>query len=210
MGLDWMPGRKPRAGREAELDQLRKSIARTFCWGRQRKEARIEEISVPPEETLGAPIVGTHAQATEWARSKFEHRKNSNLTMDEFLKELHGLPVIDLVRPCDGVPMYSNGGMGYIGPESFRAQCLKDCTEVIGQDAFDECFVEKNPQQCLAFATLLEQRAQAYASAHGLDPTRLGEPDDPDSPAFKLDVVLAAARWCRYWGNAGHGMVPWF
>jgi hypothetical protein len=32
-----------------------------------------------------------------------------------------------------------------------------------------------------------------------------------DDRSFELsDYDGAAARWCRYWGNAGHGMVPWF
>lgn len=211
MGLDWMPGPKPRAGHEAEFDELKRAVARRFCWGRARKQARLDEITVDPAETLGAPVVGTDEAADDWARQMFEHRKDKRLDMSAWLRNLHGLRVVELAEPCDGLALYTNGGPGqYIGADSFRAQFLKDCTEIIGEALLDSCFLEKSPEACIAFANVLEERGLAYAAAHGIDVQRVDESDDPESPSFHVSVVLSAARWCRYWGKAGHGMAPWF
>lgn len=211
MGLDWLPGSKPRRGCEAEFDSLRRALSSRFCWGRARKQARLDEITVDPAETLGAPVVGIDEAADEWARQMFEHRSDQSLDMSSWLRNLHGLRVVELARPSDGLPLYSNGGPGqYIGADSFRAQFLGDCTEIIGTELLDACFVEKSPVECLAFADALEQRGRAYAAANGVDLHSMDDSDDPDSPSFHVSVVLSAARWCRFWGNAGHGMAPWF
>lgn len=211
MGLDWLPGPKPRAGHDEEFRRLQQALARRFCWARSRKQARLDALTIDPAETLGAPLVGTDAAATDWARAAFDRRADRDLDMDGWLAALAGLRVLDLVRPCDGLPRYSNGGPGqYIGEESFRAQFLHDAIAIIGEDTFEACYVEKSPAECLAFADLLERKALAFAAAHGIDPDRVQEAEDPASDAFRVDVVLSAARWCRYWGRAGHGMVPWF
>lgn len=211
MGLDWMPGRKARPGHEDELRRLDASVQRRFCWGRRRKERRIEAIAISAEETLQAPVVGIDAAATAWARERFAQRTDQTLDMDAWMQALNGVRVVDLAPPCDGLARYTNGGLGqYIGRDSFRAQFLRSCTAIVGEALLDACYVEKSPQHCLDFADALERKAMAYAMAHGIDLARVAEADDPDSTEFQLDVVLAAARWCRYWGSAGHGMVPWF
>ena len=211
MGLDWMPGQKARSGHEEEFALLKKAVSRRFCWGRSKKQTRLDEITVDPAETLGAPVVGKDKAADDWARQMFEQRSDKSLDLTHFLRKLEGLRVVDLARPSDGLPRYTNGGPGqYIGADSFRAQFLKDCTEIIGNELFESCYVEKSPSECIAFAAALEKRGLAYAADLRVDLQRADDSDDPESPAFHVSVVLSAARWCRFWGNAGHGMVPWF
>jgi hypothetical protein len=211
MGLDWIPGPKPRAGSEFEFAQIEASLKRWFCFGRKRKQARLEELSVDTSETLGAPVVGVDEAANVWARENFDHRTNRELTLESWLAKLAGLRVVALAAPCDGLPRYTNGGPGqYIGSESFRAQFLKDCTEIIGSSTFDSCYVAKNAAECVSFGAALRERARSYAIAKSIDLTRVDDAEDPDSEEFRVSVVLSAARWCEYWGRAGHGLVPWF
>jgi hypothetical protein len=137
MGLDWLPGPKVRPGNEAEYAALKAALDRWFCWGRKSKQARLAELTVKSWETLGAPVVGRDASATEWARKNFENRSNRKLDLSGWLQQLDGLPVLELARPSDGLPEYTNGGPGeYLGEESFRAQFLKDCIDIIGDDFF--------------------------------------------------------------------------
>lgn len=42
------------------------------------------------------------------------------------------------------------------------------------------------------------------AKAKGIDIAKCALPDDPDSIEFHIDVVAAAGRWCRFWGERGH------
>lgn len=55
------------------------------------------------------------------------YRKNppKDKTEAQFLEELKGHYVVALAPPCDGVPFYSNGSMGYVEALSFRAQFIK-------------------------------------------------------------------------------------
>jgi len=211
MGLDWLPGPKPRNGREAEYLALKEALSRWFCWGRKSKEARLEQLTVEPWETLEAPLVGKDERANEWARQNSESRKNRQLDMAGWLKQLEGLPVVELAGPSDGLPLYSNGGPGqYVGAESFRAQFLKDCAEIIGEETFNEAFVEMAPDECVAFGNMLEKKARAFAEIRSIDLSKVDECEDDGADEFRLGVVLAASRWCIFWGNKGQGMVPWF
>lgn len=213
MGLDWQPGLKPKAGHEQEFNTLRVALSRRFCWGRRRKQARFDELIVDPVDALNAPIVGRDDAANAWAVQNFENRVDETLDLKAWLQKLDGLPVVDLVRPCDGLPPFSNGGLGeYIGPESFRAQFLKDCVEIIGEELWDRCYEEQDVAATLAFANALEAHAEAFAAKHELDYAALPEAiiDDDKSDTFRLQVIRAAVRWCRFWAARGHGVSPWF
>lgn len=211
MGLDWLPGPKVRSGNEAEYAALKAALDRWFCWGRKSKQARLAELTVKSWETLGAPVVGRDASATEWARKNFENRPNRKLSLAQWLQQLEGLPVLELVHPSDGLPLYTNGGPGeYVGAESFRAQFLKDCVEIVGEDCLNAAFVEMSPDECVAFGEKLGARAVAFAAARSIDLSRVDDCEDDAADEFRLSVVLAASRWCLFWGRQGHGMIPWF
>lgn len=211
MGLDWLPGKKPRAGSEAEFHALKTALGRWFCCRRKAKLARLEELTVQPWETLRAPIVGRDDRATKWARDNFEHRANRDLGLEAWLKQLDGLPVVELVDPCDGLPKFSNGGPGqYVGPESFRAQFLKDCVEIIGEKAYDEAFLEMAPSDCMTYGERLARSAMDFAEAKAIDVSRVDECEDPEAPEFGVSVVLSASKWCNFWGKNRHGLSPWF
>jgi hypothetical protein len=109
MGLDWLPGAKIRVGCETEYRTLEAALSRSFCWRRKSKQTRLEALTVQTWETLGAPLVGSDHIATEWARKNFANRIDKFLTMDSWMKHLHGLPVVELVDSSDGIPRYSNG-----------------------------------------------------------------------------------------------------
>lgn len=211
MGLDWLPGRKAKPGLEPEMKALIKALDGWWPFGKQKKLARLEQITVHPHETLGAPIVGKDEQANEWARENFEKRTNKALDLPGFLQAINGLPVMQLVRPSDGLPPFSNGGPGeYVGEESFRAQFLKDCEDILGEGGYDECFLERGPEECERFGASLRAKATAYAQEHGIELSATESVEDYESKEFRVGVVMAAGRWCEYWGRNGHGMSPWF
>src|SRR5262249_55417693 len=109
-----------------------KDTKRIARMSRKRKERRFSEITVTAFETHGAPQVGIEPSATAWAMERYREQAR-DVTEPEWLAKLHGFFVVDLVRPCDGIPRYSNGTPGgYIERFSIRAQFLTDCEYIIG------------------------------------------------------------------------------
>jgi hypothetical protein len=108
MGLDWNPASKPRPGHESEYWRLFEELSDDKAPHLDSKEKRFHEISISAFETLRAPRVGFDAAADAWARQR--HAEQSiDTPVEEWLATLHGLYVVPLVKPCDGVPKYSNG-----------------------------------------------------------------------------------------------------
>jgi hypothetical protein len=204
MGLDWNPANKPLPGHEAEYWRLFADLSDQGSKDRESKEKRFHEISISAFETLRAPRVGMDAIADAWARRRHSDQKVVE-PLEEWLAKLRGLYVVPLVDPCDGVPRYSNGEVaGYVEPFSFRAQFLKDCAYIIGDDLLEEAYENMKPDRLQEFGEALYHSATSYAAEHGIDLEAVHQTEDPDSPEFHLDVILAASRWCLFWASRGH------
>ena len=204
MGLDWNPGSKAKPGHEQEFQELWRKLHAKSCFWRSRKVKRFQEITVTAFETLSAPRVGFDAAATEWAQKKFPSRKDKSLTEQQFIEQMKGFHVLDLVPPCDGIPRYSNESLGYVDRHSFRADYLRDCEEIIGKELLDSAYESKQPEETVSYGGKLIKKATDFASAHGIDTAKTLQSDDPDSVEFRVNVVLAAGRWCQFWGQRGH------
>ena len=221
MGLDWNPIGKPKPGYEDEFVSLFVQLGESVDWGwfeklRRRSKgtdresllSRWTEIQTSPHETLGAPQVGSSAEADAWARQRYKELQPSEISEREFVEDLRGVYVLDLVPPCDGLPYYSNWTLGYVERFSFRGQFLRDCEDVISAETFEKCYVS-----CLAgeLATLgqeLRASAASYARSKHLEHIEFAAAGDFEekSPESKLHILYSAARWCEYWSSRGHGL----
>lgn len=207
MGLDWNPGPKPKPGHEEEFRELWHKLDARSCFFRQAKVKRFHEITTTAFETLGTPRVGFDAAATEWARrDAFANRKDKSLSEDVFVEQMRGFYVLDLVAPCDGLPRYTNGHAGgYVERYSFRAQFLRlDCADVIGTELLNSAYKSKLPEDTILYGGSLLDRARQYAASRSIDLADVHFIEEEESPISKLDIVLAAARWCRFLGERGH------
>jgi hypothetical protein len=209
MGLDWQADNKPKPGHEAEFDEIRRKLDKGRRFGRRKLERRLIEISVPPVATLGAPRVGEDQRATDWVLERYPNRTDQSWSEERWLQEFDGYYVVELAPPSDGLPRYTNGGLGeYIEAYSFRAAFLEDCEDIL-DDTYFEAYNEREPAELVEYGKSLIEKAERYAQAHDIDLGAL-DTDDTESDSFKLDVVLSAGRWCIYWGERGHAMRPWF
>lgn len=203
MGLDWNPLNKPRPGKEAEFEKILNKLLSGSTWREKSRRARFEAISITPYETLGAPQVGSSREADQWALEQYELQKPSQ-SREEWLRSHRGFYVLALVPRCDGIPVYSNAAMGYVEEFSFRADSLRDCTEIIGEPLLDSAYEAKLARDSLVYADELNHRAQSYSRERRVQ-IPAASPDDPDCIEFRLRVVVSAARWCRFWAERGHG-----
>ena len=209
MGLDWIPGPKAKPGYEQEFLALWEKLHAKSCFWRDSKLKRFQEITTTGFETLAAPRVGFDASATEWARRAFHQRKDKCLNEQQFLERMQGYYVLDLVPPCDGIPRYSNGPLGTVDRYSFRGEYLRDCQDILGQDLVKSAWNSKLSEETAEYGRELLGRATAYATAHGIDISKV-HLAEPDSAEFNVDVVLAAGKWCRFWAERGHWLEAWF
>lgn len=225
MGLDWNPIGKAKRGHEEEFERLfhvlgdnpvnagfiERLLRRLRGFDRDKTSARWFEIQVTPYETLGAPRVGRDAAADEWARTLYRNLPAEKKTQQEqqFLDELNGYYVLQLVPDCDGIPMYSNGGMGYVELFSFRAQFVAlDCKDIVGG-----ALLERLYRSCLApglaslGATLME-KAVEYAAKNNVSHVaelRRGSFEDKSAES-NAHILFSAAKWCNFWSSRGHGL----
>lgn len=230
MGLDWLPGNRPKPGHEAECEELVRKLSEPesgssglFFWKnkqagmteaeREAAKARFFEISITAFETLDAPQVGHDAAATEWARKRIRKDKPdmSDADMQTALDGTAGYYVLDLVPPCDGIPIYSNGPLGYVENYSFRADFLKGCTGIIGDELLERGYASMVSADFLDYGRTLIRKAEEAASAAGIDIENLVfDDDDDDSVEFQIHVVQSAGRWCVFWAERGHILDPYW
>jgi hypothetical protein len=212
MGLDWNPGPKAKPGYEQEFRELWHSLHAKSCWFRPKKVKRFKEITITPFETLGTARVGFDDKATEWARrDPFPKCADKSLSEQVFVDAMKGFYVLDLVPPCDGLPRYTNGQAGgYVERYSFRGQFLKDCFDIIGSELLESAWDSKLPEDTVTYGDNLLDRGRRFAAAKGIDLSKCQHAEDPDSAEFHVDVIVAAARWCRFWGECGHWLEAYF
>ena len=213
MELEWNPLCKPKPGHEAEfltLFKLLRSLRaiETEAVDRTTLDRRWNAIQVSPYETIQAPRVGTDALADQWAIARYAAWQNPSQSEADFIREMQGFYVLQLVAPCDGLPCYSNGGRGDVEPFSFRAQHLNNCEEILGQ-----IIVKQIYRSCLApVLQAIGEDMQALA-AHFADKRGITHVESVARPNFedgsaeqKAHIVFSAAKWCKFWSDRGHGL----
>jgi hypothetical protein len=176
--------------------------------------ARFNDISVPGHERIGAPRVGLDPAADAWIIEA--RRAQTSEEVAATLEEFSGYCVIRLVK-CDGVPIYSNGGL-YDGVDetSFRGEFLKSCTKVIDKRLLEAAWEHKMPEAAIAYGQALLAAADAPESSRGeahrnlLSRLGLGKSGEPLPLPEQLDIVRAAGRWFIYWGKRGHPIRAYF
>lgn len=221
MGLDWNPLGKPKPGNEDEFASIFVQLGESRDWGwfekiRRRRQGRDREslltrwteIQITPHQTVGAPQVGSSAEADAWARQRYKELQLSDVSESEFMAQMQGEYVLALAPPCDGFPYYSNWTAGYVERFSFRGQFLHYSEDIISAETFEKCYVS-----CLAagLATLgheLRACATSYARDKNLEHIEFvaGVDFEEKSPERKLHILYSAARWCEYWSSRGHGL----
>src|SRR5262249_13627030 len=92
---------------------------------------------------------------------------------------------------------------------SFRAEDLTATTAIIGDHLLRACYEVKYAPDLSAFGNALLVRTRAFAKAKGLEVPDM-PPADPASAEGQLHIVDAAGRWCRFWGEQGHLLLPSF
>ena len=221
MGLDWNPLGKPKPGFEDEFASIFQELGESSNWSwfekrRRRKEGRDreglhkrwDEIQITPHETVGAPQVGSSAEADAWARKFYDEMEPPRPSESEFWHEMQGHYVLALAPPCDGFPFYSNWTMGYVERFSFRAQFLTLCEDIIPEASLGKCY-----ESCLApaFAVLAQELRDcttSYAQANNLQHIEFVADVDSDekSSESKAHILYSAVRWCEYWSSRGHAL----
>ena len=189
MALDWNAGHKPKAGHEAEFQE----IVATLFWDKlgtaDRTAASRTGRNRPPRALFGR----TRAvrQPSEAHRQRY----------DEI-----GIVASDTLGMSHGGDDARDGCTPAL---SFRAEGLTATTAIIGDHLLRACYEVKYAPDLTAFGNALLVRAGAFAKAKGLDVPAM-PPADPASAAGQLHIVDAAGRWCRFWGERGHLLVPSF
>jgi hypothetical protein len=207
MGLDWDPLNRPRPGFEEEFATL---VARLHAEGESTDVVdRMNEITEPVFQTLGAPRVGIDPAADDWLRGKVDADK-----YDQARSRMHGYYVLDLLPECDGFPVYTNYPMSpQLDRYSFRGAFLNDVEDVLGPQLFERAHryqsaeqLEDYGEQLVALARKLARKERVMEVESRRDPGDFEE----GSAESRAHILFAAGRWCLYWARRGHGLAPWF
>ena len=213
MELEWNPLCAPKPGHETEfltLFKLLRSLRTiaTEAVDRSGLDRRWNEIQVNPYETIKAPRVGTDAVADKWIAARYAAWQSPSQSETDFIREMQGFYVLQLVSPCDGFPYYSNGGCGNVERFSFRAQLLSNCEEILGRTTLKQIY-----RSCLGSVLQgLGEDMQALA-AHFADKRGIAHVEsvarsdfEEGSAEQKVHIVFSAAKWCKFWSDRGHGL----
>ncbi|MEN9360796.1 MAG: hypothetical protein RL095_2331 [Verrucomicrobiota bacterium] len=222
MGLDWNPMGKPQAGKEAEFKSLFEALTapppKPTFWqnllgttpkeDRSALKQRFRDLMILPYETLQAPRVGFSAAADAWLKDKYELMPEPRPAWDEHREKMKGYYVLDLVPACEGLPQFSNAALGYAELFSFRAQFLRDCEDILGEELLERCYQHCLAEDLASLGQAIENKALAWAAGKKIDLPSDDAELEPESDEEKLAVMIAAAKWARFWSSQGHGLEP--
>ncbi|UII31255.1 hypothetical protein LVD17_23470 [Fulvivirga ulvae] len=214
MGLDWKPLKKPYSGYEEEYRQIFKLLTGVEKQRLKSKKIRSHDellerflsISSTAYETLKAPQVGKDEEATTWAESQFKNLQDKSITFDDFMQQMHGFYVLDLVPECDGLPMYI---AMHDEAHFFRAQFLCDCETILGSELLEMAYESKLADETQDYANRLMDVADRFAEENkcsALKNQRKPPENDEDTPESKAHILFSAAKWLKFWSSRGHGM----
>lgn len=203
MGLDWEPLARPRPEHAAEFETLLSHLQAT---GDESVLDRMNAISIPPYETLGAPRIGIDDAADEWLRTRV-----SDDDFYEMCMKMHGYYVLDLLLPCDGFPVYARSPTWpKLDRCTFRGALLADVRDDLG-GLYDEADLYKSADELEDYGERIMARARRLAREHRIMDVEIvtGLPSyEPRSIEARAHIMFAAARWCLYWSRRGHGLAP--
>jgi hypothetical protein len=210
MGLDWNPIGRPKAGHEDEFDRLFSLLVqRDTPIDREQVTKQWLGIQISPFETIKAPRVGFDPAADAWARDRYRAIPQPTNSEAEFVRSLEGYYVVALAAPCDGIPVYSNGALGYVEGYSFRAQFLLERSGLLGEEVTARLYRSCLAKDLAALGGTIREVATSYASRENvLHVEHVWGADGiaPDSAESTAHILFSAARWCEYWSSRGHGM----
>lgn len=211
MPLDWNPLSKPRAGHEEEFHRILALDLGALDEETQEAEVQLfQAITVAPFETLEAPRVGIDEAAEAWLLEQ-AREADAEGRIDELREDMMGYPVLDLLPPCPGLPAYGGDGFAGIDRYTFPGERVEQAVAIIGPALAGQARETMGAETLAAYGQALLDRARAYASQHGFDhlETQREPPSAPaDSPEALAHVLLAAAQWCQWWSERGHGLEP--
>lgn len=209
MGLDWNPLARPKAGHEREFERILELDLEALSSQEQRRViARFQDISEAPYETLNAPRVGVDPAADEWLVQQVTASGGSLATAK---KHMQGYYVLDLLPENPGLPAYFSSGYDGVDRYTFRGDFLDDVSDLLGEELFDDAFSTMNAAELKAYGERILAIARAFAAEHGLqhlEAQREPPDDEQASPQARAHVLFAAAHWCLFWSERGHGLEP--
>lgn len=139
---------------------------------------------------------------------KIQGRGGQSKSEDEHLKKHHGLYLPMLIKPCDGIPVYSNYSIGAAQVFSFRAQFIIDyCSDIVGTEIIDRLYTNVLPVDLKQLGEDIRKIAKKYAHDNKVDfveEFRSSNFED-DSPELKAHILFAMEKWCGFWADQGHG-----
>lgn len=207
MGLDWVLDKsKAKPGFEERYQTVTKMLQDMRVDGAVSKdlEEELEEISISVYEVVGAPQVGHDERANEWFRKNcyepaLEDLKKGRLSADqeafwarpydEILEEHKGKYVMELARDQGGEAPVSGIAVQSV---DFRGKVLR-FIEGISPELVDESYEDHTAEECLDYASRLEEEL----------------PNVPDGREGK-ELLQAAIKWLRFWGEKGFGYWAWY
>jgi hypothetical protein len=215
MGLDLEPMGRARPGHEAEWTKLTNRIYEEDELS-EGEIARRNEITIPPYEDIGAPRVGTDAEANAWAIkvARENGRTETDAEIIEHMKGYHASTL--MLGRCDGVQKFSNGhSTSYVDATSFRGQWLELCRDVLDEETITAAWQQVfRPEEAIAYGEkLLAMLKAGKPPAPPAPPKKKGFFDKlfPERPApepIPLEeqraAVEAAGKWFIFWGRRGH------
>jgi hypothetical protein len=235
MGLDWVVLGRPLPGREEEYRSLFHVVMASELpdenasrgvsrWRPFRRRPAVEtpeqliqryrEFPVTsPYETLQAPRVGRDEPADLWAKERYFRDQLGDkllaMPLPDALEYMKGYYVVELVPPNYGIPQYQTVVRDKI---DFRAKFLHLCPDIIGDGVLESAYRSKLAEDAVIFGHSLMALAVDYAKRNSVEHVFVdrGTDADEDSPEFQAHVVFAAAQWCLFWGERGHGFLADF
>lgn len=218
MGLYMRPMGKPKPGFERRFTEIFEMLSKnripqaSFLEKLKGKKYPTRDeilqewfaIQIPTYETIGAPRVGRDKEADEWLRNKYD-KSETNISLDEFLKNHEGYYVIELAKEQDGVPVYYSYGQD---ENVFRGQFLKDCISIIGKDLVNEAWESKLANEAFEYGKKLMAVADKIANEHHLEylkAQRLPPDYEQGTIESNLHIVFSLAKWLIFYGKNGHG-----
>ncbi|MEP7210076.1 MAG: hypothetical protein ABI740_04500 [Alphaproteobacteria bacterium] len=209
MGLDLEPLGKAKPGNEKTWVTLTQTLyaGKTLSDDESRK---LIDISVPPYAEIGAPMVGKDRAADEWMMKQAKAHKD-NRPEQEIIAQAKGYFVVELLLgKCDGVPAYSNGGLGYVSAVTFRGEFPKDCTAFLDQPTIELAWrTVIPPAAAVSYGKALLARLDRPSSQPPAQGSLRGAIDrvlggNSTSIQEQRQIIDAAGRWYVFWGARGN------
>ena len=226
MGLDWNPLGKPKPGYEDEFASIFQQLGESSDWGwlekrRRRREGtdreglhkRWDEIQITPHETVGAPQVGSSAEADAWARERFRNcnprnHPNLNLNPNSCRRCRVSTCSLSLHRATD----FRITRIGRRGTSNGSVSARNSCSTTVKTSLATRLF-RSAMRVALRPHSLCWASNSATAPPHTLEISTLSTSSlcaagdfEEKSPERKLHIIESAARWCEYWSSRGHGL----